>query len=450
MATEVIMPKLGQTMEQGTITEWLVAEGQPVRRGQPLFKIESDKAVLDANAPATGILRKILVPQGASAPILSRVAVIAQADEDISEFLGEAPAGAPSAPAAPAVQEEPTPVATTSEAVADREGGRVVASPRARRLARLEGVNLSAITGTGPDGRIVERDVQAYLEALPKATPAAREAARTLGLDLTSLPRPEAGERLARADVLGAAQPVSAAEAGDGGRAAPALEEVRQPLTGVRALIAQRMLASVQTTAAFTLSTEADAGALVSWRERLKAQAGTVGRVPTFNDLLVRLLARALVEHPNLNAHLEDGEIVRTASVNIGLAVDTERGLVVPVLRGVQSLTLSEIAESSAEMVAKARAGQLTPDDMSGGTFTLSNLGMFDVDVFTPIINVPEVAILGVGRIAERPVARDGAVVVRPTVVLSLTADHRLVDGAPAARFLQRVKQLIEDPLLAL
>ncbi|NPV09524.1 MAG: 2-oxo acid dehydrogenase subunit E2 [Anaerolineae bacterium] len=449
MATEVIMPKLGQTMEKGTITEWLVKEGQPVRRGEPLFKIESDKAVLDVNAPATGVLRKILVPKGGSAPILSRVGVIAREDEDIAALVGEASPGGAASKAERAPEVEAAPAAGPQEAAAERPAGeRVVASPRARRLARLEGVDLAAVTGSGPEGRIVERDVQAYLESLPRVTPAAREAARSLGVELTSLPRPQAGDRLTREDILRTVEPVRAA--GDGGPERPKPEEERQPLTGVRALIAERMVASVHTTAAYTLTTEADATALVAWRERLKARARAGERVPTYNDLLVRLLARALVEYPDLNAHLEGDEIVRSGSVNVGLAVDTERGLVVPVLRDAQRLTLSEIAEGSAELVAKARAGQLTPDDMSGGTFTISNLGMFEIDVFTPIINVPEVAILGVGRIAERPMVHQGAIVARPTVVLSLTADHRLVDGAPGARFLQRVKQLVEDPLLAL
>jgi len=446
MATEVIMPKLGQTMEHGVITEWLVQEGQSVRRGDPLFKIESDKAILDANAPTSGVLRKILVPQGQSAPILARVAVIAGADEDISAFLAgddsavvtpEAAAPAPKEAPAPRLdqQGEQEPAAATDE--------RIFASPRARRLARLEAVDLKAVVGSGPDGRILERDIQAYLEKAPKSTAAARAAAAGLGLDLTEV----AGKgRVTAADVMAAAGPLPVASVA----AVAASPAGRTALAGVRAVIAERMKASVSTTAAYTLTAEADASALLKWRKTAQTAAREGDRVPSFNDLLARLLVVALGEYPDLNARLEGNEIVRSASANIGVAVDTGRGLVVPVLRDVQRMSVREIAAAAAELVNRARAGQLLPDEMAGGTFTISNLGMFGIDAFTPIINVPEVAILGVGRIAERAVVRKGKIVARPMMVLSLTADHRLVDGAPAARFLQRLVQLIESPLLAL
>ncbi len=450
MATEVIMPKLGQTMEHGLITEWLVREGQTVRRGDPLFRIESDKAVLDANAPGSGVLRKILVPQGQTAPILSRVAVIAAADEDISGFLAAGasePVTTPPSAGADEVAQAPAPEPTPGVGPAASDGERQFISPRARRLARLEGVDLRALAGSGPDGRIVERDVLAYLEKVPRATAGAKAAVAALGLDLSQAVAPDGIKRLTQADVerlAGVAPSVAAAQA------APSAPAERMPLSGVRAVIAERMMGSVSSTAAYTLTIEADAGALLKWRESLKAAAKEGERVPSFNDLLARLLVVALREYPDLNAHLEGGEIVRSSSVNIGVAVDTGRGLVVPVLRDVQSKSVTEIAAGAAELVGRARAGQLTPDEMSGGTFTLSNLGMFDIDAFTPIINVPEVAILGVGRIAERAVVRKGKIVARPMVVFSLTADHRLVDGGPGARFLQRFKQLVESPLYAL
>lgn len=445
MATEVIMPKLGQTMEHGVIAEWLVQEGQSVRRGDPLFKIESDKAVLESNAPSSGVLRKILVPQGATAPILSRVAVIAAADEDISAFLAEgsteaaAPATAEPVAEVPAAASEPARTVDSDEEAGERR----FASPRARRLARLEAVDLKSVVGSGPDGRIVERDIQAYLQSSPKATAAARAAAAGLGLDLTEVAAAGTG-RVTAADVMGV---VGAAPALAETPAAPA---ERAPLAGVRAVIAERMKASVDATASYTLTAEADASALLKWRKAAKAAAKEGEPVPSFNDLLARLLVVALREHPDLNAHLEGNEIVRSASINIGVAVDSPRGLVVPVLRDVQRMSVNEIAAGAAELVTRARAGQLLPDEMSGGTFTISNLGMFGIDAFTPIINVPEVAILGVGRIAERAVVRKGKIVARPMMVLSLTADHRLVDGAPAARFLQRLVHFIESPLLAL
>lgn len=456
MVTEVILPKLGQTMEVGVIAEWLVQEGQVVKKGDPIFTVESDKAVLEVSAPASGVLRKILVPKGQSVPILSLVGVIAGADEDISSVIGTT--GMPVVP--PSVEEvvsQSAATSTTVEGPGAEAGERVVASPRARRLARLEGVPLEHIKGSGPGGRITEKDVEDYLASLPRVTPAARGMAATLGIDLAAVVAPEPGGRVTleavrpkvvpepvavSAPPVQPVAPVSVPLAGAEGE--------RIPMTGIRAIIAQRMAASAHTTAAFTLTTEADAAGLVAWRETLKRQARQGERVPTYNDLLIRLLVKALAEHPALNARLEGEEIVRYRQLNIGIAADTERGLLVPVLHDAGRMSLSEIAAGAADLIARARAGQATPDDLSGGTFTITNLGMFDVDAFTPIINVPECAILGVGRIKERAVVRDGQIVVRPTVVLSLTIDHRAIDGAPAARFLQRLKQLIEEPLLAL
>ncbi len=450
MATEVIMPKLGQTMETGVITEWLVEEGQPVRRGDALFQVESDKAVLDVNAPATGLLRRILVPKGGTAPILTPVGVIGAADEDISaiQAVAVAPTAAKGTPAAkvePAAPSRPTPVAAKVVEETASERGRVFASPRARRLARLEGIEVEGLSGSGPDGRIVEADVRAYLERVPPMTPAARAEAERLGLDPATLALPEGSTRLTLEDVQGLGAPVAVPTI-----AAPEPEAERIPMAGIRARIAAKMAESAHTTAAFTLTTEAEAGSLMAWRESLKRRAGEGGRVPTYNDLLIRLLARALAQHPEVNARLEGEEIARYRQANIGLAVDTERGLVVPVVRDAGALTLAGIVERTGDLVVRARTGQLTPDDMSGGTFTISNLGMYGVDAFTPIINVPEAAILGVGQIAERAVVRQGQIVARPIVILSLTVDHRVVDGAPAARFLQTVKELIEEPLLAL
>ena len=454
MATEVIFPKLGETMREGTIAEWLVQEGQQVKKGDALFQMESDKAVLDVPSPASGIVRKILAPKGKTVPILSVVAVIAGPDEDISRYEAggpstPAPAGA-TAPGAPtgvtevsAPQAEPAPAPEASE--------RVFASPRARRLARLEGVDIEGLTGSGPGGRIVERDVAQYLEQRPRASTAAVELARRSGVDLGSISLAPGVSRLTSAEVAAVAGapvgPEAPAPAPTAGEEA-VLERV--PLSGIRGRIAAKMAESSATTAAFTLTSEVDASALVHWRERLKAAAKPGERVPTYNDLLIRLLVVALREYPRMNARLEGGELVAYGSINIGVAVDAERGLLVPVLRDAGHKSLSEIAATTADLVQRARSGDVTPDDFVGGTFTITNLGMFEIDAFTAIINIPEVAILGVGRIKERPVVRDGQVVVRPTVVLSLTVDHRLVDGAPAARFLQRLCQLIEEPLLAL
>ncbi|MHB0879003.1 MAG: dihydrolipoamide acetyltransferase family protein, partial [Anaerolineae bacterium] len=288
-----------------------------------------------------------------------------------------------------------------------------------------------------------------YLAQQPKATPTAKELARSLGVDLAQVDA-AAGQRITGADVRAAAGGPAPAALARAPVAAVAAAEERVPLAGARAITAQRMLESSQSTAAFTLTTEVDASRLVAWREGLKARARSGERVPSYTDMLVRLVATALAEQPALNARLEGAEIVRSRQANIGIAVDTERSLLVPVLRDAGSLTLAGIAAASADLIARARGGQLLPDEMKGGTFTVTNLGVYDIDAFTPIINVPEVAILGVGRIKDKAVVVDGVVVVKPMVVLSLTIDHRAVDGAPGARFLHRVKGLIEEPLLAL
>lgn len=444
MATEIILPKLGETMEEGVIVEWLKKEGDPVQRGEVLFTIESDKATLEVESPAKGYLRKILVPAGQPVPVLTVVGLITRtADEPLE--LEPKPAEVEARPQAAAEQPPSAP-------------SRVFASPRARRLAREQGVDLAALTGTGPDGRIVERDVQAYLERQPQATPVARRLAEQAGVDLRTVSGTGPGGRITREDVERAiAPPVTAPPPPvppPPAREVAAVAEV--PLSGVRAVIARNMHASHQTTAPVTLTTEADATALVSLREQLKASlADTLGFNIGYNDLLILLVARALREYPYINARLErnaDGsEVIRhLQDINIGLAVDTERGLLVPVVRNADRKGLLEIARELRELIARARQGKALPDELAGSTFTITNLGVHEIDAFTPIINLPEIAILGVGRIKPRPAVVDGQVCVRQTVWLSLTFDHRLVDGAPAARFLQRVKQLVEEPYLLL
>jgi pyruvate dehydrogenase E2 component (dihydrolipoamide acetyltransferase) len=401
MVTEVILPKLGQTMEEGTVVEWLKQEGEPVQRGEVLFMVETDKATLEVEAPARGFLRKILVPVGETVPVLTVVALITKtADEDIS--ADELPVRVPGSEFQVDEALEPTTEPETS-----KPETRVFASPRARRLAREKGVDLAQVTGSGPDGRIVERDVVDYLEALPKATPSA--------------PAPA--------------------------RAAKAVAEV--PMSGVRAVIAQRMHESHQTTAPVTLTTEADATAFVELRERLKASlADELGFNIGYNDLLIKLIAQALRQFPYMNARL-DGEVIRQLSeIHIALAVDTDRGLLVPVIRNADHKGVAKIAREVREVVERARTGKALPDELSGSTFTITNLGMHEIDAFTPIINLPETAILGIGRIKARPAVVEGELCVRQTMWLSLTFDHRLVDGGPAARFLQYIKNLIEDPCL--
>ena len=465
MATEVILPKLGQTMEEGTIVEWLKEEGEEVQRGEVLFTVESDKATLEVESPARGYLRKILVPAGEAVSVLATVGIVTRTlDEDISGF-GEGAGPVLPSVAGPAA-EEPTGGAT--EAAAQTEAareGRIFASPRARMRARENEVELSLIGGTGPDGRIVERDVLAFVEAQPKATPLARKVAAELGVDLRTVRGSGAGGRIVRADVEAVATqapPSPAPAAVPEALPAPARTplEVKlpaaevaatEPLKGLRGIIAERMATSAQTTARVTLFTEVDATAFVEVRTRLKAAVSEEwGFAPGYNDLLGLIVARTLREYPYMNARLSGDEIQRLAHVNLGMAVDTERGLLVPVIRDADGLGLRAFGQRLREMVGRAREGKSLPDDLSGGTFTITNLGMFDVDAFTPIINLPEAAILGVGRIQLKPVVRDGEVVVAQTMILSLAFDHRVADGAPAARFLQRIKQLVENPYLLL
>jgi pyruvate dehydrogenase E2 component (dihydrolipoamide acetyltransferase) len=460
MATEVILPKLGQTMEEGTIVEWLKNEGEEVQRGDVLFTVESDKATLEAEAPARGYLRKILVPAGESVPVLTTVGIITRTlDEDISaSSQGPAETAVASESAEPAETAEVAPTEQPKDAVPAREG-RIFASPRARMRAQENEVELRLVEGTGPNGRIVERDIYAFLEEQPKATPMARKVAAELGVDLRTVSGTGAGGRIVRADVEMAVAPAPAAgPVATPARAPapvvalpPAEVASTEPLKGLRGIIAERMATSAQTTARVTLFTEVDATAFVEARTRLKAAVTEEwGFAPGYNDLLGLMVARALHEYAYVNARLSGDEIQRLDHVNVGMAVDTERGLLVPVIRDADRLGLRAFGQQFRDMVGRARVGRSLPDDLSGGTFTITNLGMFDVDLFTPIINLPEAAILGVGRIQAKPVVREGQVVVAQMMTLSLAFDHRLVDGAPAARFLQRIKQLVENPYLLL
>jgi len=405
--------------------------------------VETDKATLEVEASARGFLRKILAPVGQTVSVLTVVALITRtADEDISAYKPRFPVPGSRFQVAETAKPE-----TRNSKLETRNSSRIFASPRARRLAREKGVDLALVSGSGPNGRIVERDVLAYLERRPKATPTAVKAAEALGVDIVAISGTGISGRVMKADVTAAAQPVLLAEE-------LAVESV--PLIGLRRIIAERMATSARETARVTLVTEADATAFVEAREQLKADvADEWDFAPGYNDLLGLIVARALREFPYMNARLqpsqEDGQAIeRLSAVNLGMAVDTERGLLVPVIRDAHQKGLRAFGVELRELMERARAGKSLPDDLTGGTFTITNLGMYEVDAFTPIINPPEAAILGVGRIQPKPVVRDGEIVVRQMWTLSLAFDHRVVDGAPAARFLQRIKQLVENPYLLL
>jgi pyruvate dehydrogenase E2 component (dihydrolipoamide acetyltransferase) len=452
MATKVFLPKLGQTMEEGTIVEWLKQEGDAVERGDVLFTIESDKAVLEVEARAKGVLRKVLLEPGIKVPVMTLVGVIGAADEDISAALAEAgtvDASAPAPEMAASASQAPAEATAPAPLPIERPEGRILSSPRARKVAAEKGVDLVYVAGSGPNGRIIEQDVLAYLAALPAATPLARKLAADQGISLSTLGAP--GERV-RAAQVGAptASAPAAAPAPVAPTPAPAAGEIT-PMRGVRAIIAERMGTSAHTTASVTLQSVVDATAFVALREQLKnAFAKELGFSIGFNDVLAAIVARCLAEFPYMNVRLEEVGIRHLEHVNLGMAVDSERGLLVPVIRDADKKGIKEIAVAFRDLVERARTGRSLPEDLSGGTFTITNLGMFGVDMFTPIINLPECAILGVGRIRPEPTVVEGQVAVRQMMWLSLTFDHRLVDGAPAARFLQATCKYIEQPYLLL
>lgn len=451
MAAEFFIPKLGQTVEEVTLVKWLVPDGAKVAQGQEILEVETDKAVFPLEASAKGYLHLGPFAEGQVVPVLVVVAIIGGPDD---KFEIKTPAtGEAEAQELPAV-EAPLPGDGGRTTAGE---GKVFASPRARKLAGEKDVDLAQVTPTGGGGvRVAERDVVAYLSQAPKATPLAKKLAADTGVDLREVPGTGPRGKIVKEDVARAAAPpavLGAAPAKPSPIPAARLPEVevleRIPLKGVRGIISDRMGASAHTTARVTLFMEVDATEFVAARNRLKASIEKEwGFAPGYNDLLAKIVALALRKFPGLNARLAPDAIELLSHVNMGMAVDTERGLLVTVVRDADQKSLRQFGLEFREMVERARLGRSMPDDLSGGSFTLTNLGMFDVDAFTPIINLPEAAILGVGRIAPKPVARGDQVVIRQMWNLCLAFDHRLSDGAPAARFLQYIKQLIEEPYL--
>ena len=356
MPTNVIMPALGMAQETGKVLQWFRSEGDTVTRGEPLLEVETDKATVELEAPGSGILTQITAAAGESVPVGQVIARILVPGEAAPS--GSAPAGVAPAPAAPGSR-------------------RVQASPKARRLARERGVDLSPLAGSGPGGAVLASDVPTTV------------------------------------------------------------------LSTTWRLMAERTVQSWTTVPHFFLLREVDAGALVDRRDWAQRQ---ISAEVTYSDLLVKCVALALREHPRVNARWDGGAIVASAAINVGLAVASDEGLVVPVIHAADGLALQEIARRRGDLVARARDGKLRPDDLRGGTFTISNLGMYAVDAFTAIINPPQAAILAVGRIAQRVVPVDGVPAVRPMLALSLSCDHRVVDGVRGAQFLETLADLIEKP----
>lgn len=392
---EIVLPKLGLTMEEGTIKQWLVEEGQKVEKGQFLFEVETDKVTVEVEAQTSGVLGKILVGEGETRPVGTPIAYLLEEGEALPAAVEAAPASpareaAPSREAPPSREPSPAPPA-----------GKVRATPAARRAAREAGIALEELRGTGPGGRIIEADVLDFLGARREEAPAA--------------PAPEEAE-------------------------------VYRP-SRIEQVMARRMAQSFAQAPHFYLTVEVDATRLVELRQGLLAPVEERAGVKlTYTDLLLKILAETLTDHPRLNAWWEEGQIRLHRVVNLGLAVAVEEGLIVPVLHGAAGLALPELARRRAELASRAAQGKLRLEDLEGATFTLSNLGMFEVDQFQAILNPPQAAILATGSIRERPGAVEGGVRLRPSLYTTLSVDHRVADGATAARFLQDLKARLEEP----
>jgi pyruvate dehydrogenase E2 component (dihydrolipoamide acetyltransferase) len=428
MATEVKLPRLGQGMETGTIVKWLKGEGEPVKKREPLYELDTDKVTQEVDAEADGVLLKILVDSG-EVEVGKTIAFIGSEGEDVPSGNGGAPAATEdAAEAEERPQEEGSPAeemdderergrqAAAASAAAEtaqltqsqrvESDGRVKASPLARRLAREKGIDIATLRGSGPEGRIVAEDVERATVAAPQGAAATRA-------------------------------PVAAGE----------IEEIE--LTSTRKTIARRLTEAWQAPV-FQLTVSVDMTRALELRERLVGRLAEGETKPTVSDLLTKVCAAALVRHRAVNAHFTGDRILRFPAAHVGIAVAAPNGLVVPVIRDADRLTIQEIAAARADLVGRARDGKLQLADLEGGTFTISNLGMYGIEQFVAVLNPPQAAILAVGSTEEKPVVRDGQVEARPLMSITITCDHRAIDGADGAEFLRTVKELLEEPALAL
>ena len=451
MATQVVMPKLSPTMEEGQLSRWLKNEGDKVGVGEPLAEIDTDKATMEAQALASGVLRKILVPAGETVPLGAIIAIIGEPDEDISGLLPEASSGAaqpekkeqveeqpakgdvPAAPqtaAADSGKGQPAPQAqaatTDSGGNGQRaQGGRLIVSPIAARMAAEAGINLHDLRGSGPGGRIVKRDIEAAMSGA-----AARPSTQ---------PQEQPQEQpAAQLRAVPAQQPAQAPSDG----AAPYHEE---NVSTMRATIARRLVASLGPIPHIFLTTEVEMDRTAEMRRQLNA-LDPENKV-SINDFVIKVAAVALMQHPAVNASFQEKTVRYYERADVGVAVALENGLITPVVRSANTKSVGQISREVKELAERARNRKLTPEEYTGATFSVSNLGMFGIDEFTALINPPEAAILAVGAMTPRPVVRDGEVTVRQLMRVTLTCDHRIVDGATGAKFLQTLKKILENPL---
>ena len=450
MASVIIMPKQGLLMEEGTITKWLAKEGEQTTEGAPLFEMETDKLTITMDSTATGTVLKILHPEGDTVPITQPIAIVGEPGEDISGLLGDAPAATPRAAEKPrASAAEAAPAAAPVPAVEHAPGERVFSSPRARLRAEENGVDIAAVPGSGPDGLVVERDVQNYIANQPAVTPLAANQARIQGIDLSGLTGTGPNGKITTEDLHIASAAVEPAPAADPIPGQLTRGTRTEAMSGMRKAISRNMLTSKSTNAQTNHRMVVDMTAAVALRRQYKA----LGIKISYNDIIVRACAKALQDFPIVNASVDGSDIVYHDYVNIGTAVSVPGGLIVPVIRDADIIGLTGIAAKSAELIEKAREGRLTEADYHGGTFTVSSLGMFDLDDFVAIINPPESAILAVGKIAKTPVVvtndeSEDQVVIKSMCALCLSYDHRIIDGAEAAKFLQKLKSYLQNPIL--
>ena len=454
MATEIVLPQWGMEMQDGTIVKWLKQEGDSVEEGEPIVEVETAKIQTELESTASGILVHIMVAEGTIVPVRGLLAIVANPGEDVprpgtaspqssTSLGGVAAIPSPSAASSPPRIDSPVPSPAASN------GDRVQVVPAARRLAQERGVDLGQVRGTGPRGRIMIADVEKAAESPPsqapaeigsspqpkvqvQVVPAARRLAKERGIDLTRVNGSGPLGRILVADVEQAVQAP--------GQVTPQTLKIE----GLRRTIATRMLQSLQTMAQVTLTTEANVADAMALRAGISREWTDQSLSPL--HLAVKASARALKEHPRLNAIQGEDQVQLMDEVNIGVAVSLDEGLITPVIRNADQKNLAQIAGEARELAAKTREGRARPEDVTGGTFTISNLGVYQVDAFTPIINPPQVAILGIGRVVEKPVYVQGEIAKGAMMYLSLTFDHRVVDGAPAAEFLQKLKGYLEDP----
>jgi pyruvate dehydrogenase E2 component (dihydrolipoamide acetyltransferase) len=458
MAIEVTMPKLGLTMETGKITEWKKKEGEQVKKGEILLVVETEKITYEVEAPGDGMLH-IVVPVEGEVPVAELIGYLAadKAEYDKVAAGGGAPAAAaaPAPAAAPAAQAAAPAAAPAAKAAAPSRapGERIKSSPYARKLADEAGIDIALVAGTGPEGRVVAKDVEAFKESGPriKMTPVAEKMAADLKIDVSRIAGTGPGGKITKEDIEQfAAKQKAPAEKKTGEEKMEEGDKLVK-LTSMRKVIARKMLESCNQAAQAYMTNSIDATLIQEFREKiLKTAEKKHGVRVTITDFVIKITAMAIERHPVINTRWTADGILFLKAINIGMAMAIKDGLVVPVIHNANKKSIIQIAKDRTALIDKGRGGKLGPAEMTGGTFTVSAMGMFGTELFTAIINQPENAILGVGAIIDKPVVVNKQIVIKPMMNLSLTYDHRTIDGADAGRFLQTLKELHDDPMLIL